>query len=353
MSEKKLYMPTKVICGKNCIVNNSAIVAAYGSKALIVTGKHSSKVNGSLKDLEEALKKEGRNYIIFDDIEENPSVETVMKARDYGIENGADYVIGLGGGSPLDASKAIAMMMKNPHKDRDILYKNEECANLPVVAIPTTAGTGSEVTPYAILTIHEERTKRSISHRIFPQLALLDIRYLATQSYNGIVNTCTDTLAHLVESYLNTNADDYNRIYSSAGLSTFGNYKDALKTNEFDDEAYENMMKASMLGGMAIAHTQTSLPHGLSYMVTYETGEAHGRACGRFLGEFVKMYEKEDKETVQTVMNLLGFESTDKFDDYLKDLLKFKPLPEGMYERNWEALKCNKAKLKNYPFSLS
>jgi len=351
MISGNLFIPTEIYCEENCVEKYGGLMGRYGRKALIVTGKHSSRVNGSFYDVTGALEKSGVEYVVYDDIEENPSTETVMKARNFGIDNNVDFVVGVGGGSPLDASKAIAMMIANPGKDADVLYVAEKLDAIPVVAVPTTAGTGSEVTPYSILTIHKMRTKQSISHRIFPVLALLDYRYIKTQSGDGIINTAVDTLAHLVESFLNTNSNECNRLYSKEGMRLFSEYKDALVQGVYSDEDFSRMMYASMLGGMSISHTGSSLPHGLSYMVTYETGEAHGRACGRYLGKYVKMYEEQDKKETEKVMELLGFASTDAFAEYLEGLLKLKELPEGMDEANWNAIKNNKAKLKNYPYA--
>lgn len=155
----KLFMPTKVYSEKNCVENHSRELAALGTKALVVTGKHSSRINGSLEDVTKALERENIPYMVYDEIEENPSVETVMKAASLGITEGTDFVIGVGGGSPMDASKAIALMIANPEHDERLLYTRTQVSPdgpvypaLPVAEIPTTAGTGSEVTPYAILT---------------------------------------------------------------------------------------------------------------------------------------------------------------------------------------------------------
>ena len=154
----KLYMPTKVYNEKGCVRQHSQELAELGTKALLVTGKHSSRVNGSLQDVEDALNREQVPYVVFDGIEENPSVETVMRATALGLSEKVDFVIGIGGGSPMDASKAIALMIANPEKKADFLYETDaavkQAANkaLMVAAVPTTAGTGSEVTPYAILT---------------------------------------------------------------------------------------------------------------------------------------------------------------------------------------------------------
>ena len=256
-----LYMPTKVYQEKKCVENHSRELAALGTRALIVTGKHSSRINGSLDDVKNALDREKIPYTVFDEVEENPSVETVKKAASLGISAGADFVVGIGGGSPMDAAKAVALLIANPGRDTDFLYQKARSESgvhsadsvhraVPVAEVPTTAGTGSEVTPYAILTKNvlpeivlttapgadvrhdfphlERKTKQSISHHIFPALALVDISYLQTASRNNCVYTAVDTLAHLIESHLNSNTTDYSRFYSEMGLRTWAKVKDRL-----------------------------------------------------------------------------------------------------------------------------
>ena len=347
----KLYMPTLVFNEINCVMNHSKELASLGKKAMIITGKHSSKVNGSLKDVTTALTKEKIEYIIFDEIEENPSIETVMKAKELGVLEKVDFIIGIGGGSPMDAAKAIALMVTNQDKDQNILYDKISLPCMPVVAVPTTAGTGSEVTPYAILTIHSLRTKRGISHRIFPKLALIDSSYLTTASRKTIIETAVDALSHLIESYLNTNSNEFNRIYSEKGLKTWKKVKDNLKGAELKAEDYEHLMQASTLAGIAIAHTGTSLPHGLSYLLTYELGIPHGKAVGMFLAGYVKCYKKT--EDALRIVRLLGFEDIRDFELYLKDLLGTVEVSEELMEQNIEDLLSNKAKLANYPYPIT
>lgn len=346
-----LFMPTIVFSEDNCVRNHTSEFALMGSKAMIVTGKHSSRANGSLKDVEDTLKEQNIDYIIFDDIEENPSVETVMKARNIGIEEGVDFVIGIGGGSPLDAAKAIALMIANPDKNEDVLYEKMTLGYIPVACVPTTCGTGSEVTPYSILTLHKKRTKKSISHKVYPTVAFIDGKYLSTASRATLVNTAVDALAHLIESYLNTNSNELNRVYSREGLAMWGTIKDRLLEDKIDASDYSNLMHASMVAGMAIAHTGTSLPHGLSYTVTYELGVPHGKAVGMFLAGFVSVFK--DKGEVDNVLNLLGFENIEAFQKYMDELLGRVELPEGMMEKNADDILANEAKLKNYPFPLT
>lgn len=357
--DMQIYMPTNVYSENDCVMKHRKELAALGKKALIVTGKHSSRVNGSLQDAEQALEKEQIPYIVFDKIEENPSIETVMEARKLGIEEQVDFVIGIGGGSPMDAAKAIAMMIANPKETEGVLYEKREIPALPVAEIPTTAGTGSEVTPYAILTIHARKTKQSISHKIYPRLALIDSRYLKTASKHTLIDTAVDALAHLIESYLNTNANSYNRMYSEKGLSLFAEVRDALLTckkqekapaEALDDKVFEVLMQIAATAGMAITHTGTSLPHGLSYPITYDMQVPHGKAVGIFLPGFLAHYE--GKEEVQYVLDRLGFGTVEEFTSYLDGLLGRVEIPEKLWNEDVKAIMSNQAKLKNYPYKM-
>ncbi|MCI9082022.1 MAG: iron-containing alcohol dehydrogenase [Lachnospiraceae bacterium] len=355
----QIYMPTNVYSEDNCVMNHRKELAALGKKALIVTGKHSSRINGSLEDVEKALQEENIPFILFDSIEENPSIETVMEAGELGKREQVDFVVGIGGGSPMDAAKAIALMIANPAMDESILYKNEKLPALPVAEVPTTAGTGSEVTPYAILTIHARKTKQSISHKIYPDLALIDSRYLKTAGLDTLVDTAVDALAHLLESYLNTNANSYNRMYSEKGLSLFAEIREELLScrrqgekpaQTLSDRVFGTLMQLAATAGMAITHTGTSLPHGLSYTLTYEMQVPHGKAVGIFLPGFLKYYQNKDE--VQFVLDQMGFASVEDFTEYLDELLGKVEIPEGLWIEDVKSIMANKAKLKNYPFEM-
>lgn len=349
----RYYIPTEIFYETGCVKNHGKEISRLGSKCLIVTGRNSAKITGALNDILEVLENEKIERVIFDEIEENPSVETVMKVRKLGVDHKVDFVIGIGGGSPLDASKAIALMIKNQEKDEEALYKERNLESLPVVAIPTTAGTGSEVTPYAILTLHKERTKRSISHRIFPSLALVDYKYLQYANDSIIVNTAVDALAHLIESNLNTNADEYSKIFSEHGLMLWARVKECLIRKKFTDINYDNLMNASTIAGMAIAYTGTSLPHGFSYAVTYEDHVPHGKAVGIFLPGFLDIYQKNDARAVKRVLELLEFESVEKFSEYIFTLLGKVVISDELHKYNVKSILNNQGKMANYPFKIN
>ena len=347
----QLFMPTNVYSQENCVAAHGKELAALGKKALIVTGRSSAKKTGALQDVTAALESNRTGYVIFDRVEENPSIETVMQARDLAVAEQVDFCIGIGGGSPMDAAKAIALMAANPCVGEEVLYDPKPLCHLPVACIPTTCGTGSEVTPYAILTRHALRTKKSISYRIYPVLALLDARYLLTMPRIALVNTCVDALAHLLESYLNTKANELNRIYSRQGLQIWARFKDRLAENTVTPADYWDMLHASMVAGMAITHTGTSLPHGLSYPLTYEQGIPHGRAVGLFLGGFVEQYA--GREDAEAAIRLLGFGDRAAFRRYVTDLLGTVEVPEALLASSAAMLMKDPGKLKNYPYPIT
>ena len=345
----ELYMPTQVFSEENCVQNHSAQLQSIGAKAMIVTGRSSAVKTGALQDVLTAL---GQTpYVIFNEIEENPSIETVLAAREIALREKADFFIGIGGGSAMDAAKAISLMTANPDCGQELLYTKKLLPYLPVVCVPTTCGTGSEVTPYAILTIHAKQTKKSISHRIFPVMALMDAKYLRTMPRSVLVSTCVDALCHLLESYLNTGANELNRVYSREGLLMWGEFRNRLLYDALEDTDYAKMLHASMLAGMAITHTGTSLPHGMSYPVTYHLGIPHGKACGIFLGGFVEHYG--DTEAAKCAVGYLGFPSTAQFRAYVETLLGPVEVEEALLKTAAEKILADPGKLKNYPYPVT
>lgn len=357
----QFFAPTHVYLEKNCVDNHKQELLSYGKRAFIITGKHSSAVNGSLADVLAVLDEASVPYLIYNDIEENPSVETVAKAAAEGKEFHADFVIGIGGGSPLDAAKAIALLIANPQEDAGCLYEPKDLKALPVIAIPTTCGTGSEVTPNAVLTRHAFKTKKSISYNIYPELALVDGKYLASAKGRLLIHTAVDALAHCVESRLHAKANVYNHMFSEYGLSLWGKLAPVLEQiaagpdavpSSLSDEDLEAFMLASTVAGMAIAQTTTSLPHAISYEITYNHGVPHGKACGIFLAAYMDEYARNNPEDVNRVLSLLGFDSTESFGEYLRRLLGSVAITEEESNLYADNIMANASKLSTYPFPI-
>lgn len=342
-------MPATLYTERGAVKNHKSLFSQYGSKALLVTGKHSALCCGAQADVTSVLQENGTDYVIYNEIEENPSIESIEKAASFGKNNQADFVIGIGGGSSLDASKAIALLINNPQADGSIFYNPDpSLAALPVLAVPTTCGTGSEVTPYAILTDHKKQTKKSISYRIFPKAAFADPKYLESASPSLIRNTAVDALAHLIESYINTRASHYSKMLCEYGLKLWSCEKEALINGQFSPMDYENLTAASTIAGMAITHTGTSLPHGMSYHITYHQGIPHGCAAGIFLGSYVEY--SHDQKTVNTVLDLLGYQHIRQLKDFLRKLLPPVHLSRQETALCISGLLGNKDKLSNCPY---
>ena len=139
----KFFMPTRLFQEPDCVMAHRGEMAALGSCALIVTGKHSAKANGSYDDVCRALDAEKIAHVLFDEVEQNPSIETVMKAMDFGVENGVDFVIGIGGGSPLDAAKAAAIPQNSaaPEIDSEVGSPWVTSKNVPISEVAMAAKT--------------------------------------------------------------------------------------------------------------------------------------------------------------------------------------------------------------------
>lgn len=352
------YISTDIYIEKNCVSSHKNEFGLAGKKAVIVTGRHSSKINGALKDVEEALCSENIPYIIFDEVEENPSIENVFKAAEKARNSECDFVIGVGGGSPLDCAKAVSLLLANPDEDESCLYNLKALGYFPVIAVPTTCGTGSEVTPFSVLTNHEIKTKKSIPHKVFPKVALIDGKYLSKAKKEVIINTAIDALAHLIESYLNIKSDKINRSYSEYGLKLWAQNKDALlhlqKENKNpDDKTFENLMTASTFAGFAITCTGTALPHGMSYDLTYNYGLAHGKACGLFLASYMNFCKKEFSDDVNTILSLLNCKNLDEFSEMIVILNGNFKIPRKEKDILVKRMFENKRKLSASPSQIS
>ncbi|MDO4975738.1 MAG: iron-containing alcohol dehydrogenase family protein [Eubacteriales bacterium] len=346
----RFFLPSDIYVEKNCVLNHKKDILAMGKRAFIVTGRHSAKANGSLDDVLSILKEGHVAYEIFSEVEENPSVETVAKAASMGKAFGADYLIGIGGGSPIDASKAISLLMANPEETEECLYNAKDLSYLPILAIPTTCGTGTEATPVSVLTNHQKGIKKSIPYKIFPKLSLVDGKYLKAASKNLLINTAVDALAHSVESYLNSKSNIYNRMFPEYALKLWGDQKKLLlEEGPLTDDQYEMLMLASTISGMAITHTGTGLPHGMSYDLTYNYGVPHGKACGYFLPAFLEVCSRYVPEDVDHVLALLGMKDVAEFSAFLKDLLGDYSITQEARDKFVGAMATNEGKLSAFP----
>ena len=284
------YMPVKLVTGAGCVRASAKELAKAGKTCLIVTGKTAARVSGALQDVTDTLDGNGQHWVLFDEIGQNPRLTDCMAAAQKAIAAGADFVLGIGGGSALDAAKCIAVLAANPGMTQAQLYAFD-WANSPlkIVAVGTTAGTGSEVTKVSVITTPDGRKKSFHHEGIFPVLALGDPNY--TKSLYPMVTraTAVDALAHCAESFFSRSANHISRCYAVEGIRLLLPVFRKMAEQGCDDLDYETreaLYCASIYGGLAINGTGTCFPHTMGYLLTEAFGIPHGTACAVFQKDF-------------------------------------------------------------------
>jgi len=321
------FMPTKTIVGENVVCENASSLI-HGTRAMIVTGKSSGKKSGALSDVTAVLEKNNIPYLVYDKIGNNPTIEETALGGAAAREFGADFLIGIGGGSPLDAAKAIAVYAVNePVEGSDFelydIFKGEfKNKPLPMSAIPTTAGTGSETTPYSILTLHSEKNKKNFtSPDVFYKTAFIDGRYTVNLPLQIARNTAVDAMCHLLEGFTDKRATPASDYIALEGLRIIGKHLDRLKKGDFDIASCTELLWAATLGGMVISQTGTTIVHSMGYPLTYYKDIPHGMANGLLLGEYLERAKPVLPEKTKRYLEALGMESLEAFRSYLKDIL--------------------------------
>lgn len=301
------FMPTKIFFSQKVVEKNKEVFKNFGKMALIVTGRTSSRINGSLNDIESVLRSLSIEFYTYDKIEENPTFEQIRQAVKELESYSFDFVIGVGGGSPLDSAKAIAVLLKNRSLSVEDLYDvSKYTSSLPIIAIPTTSGTGSEVTQYSVLT-DDTGFKRGFAHDlIFPTVALIDPLYTMSMSVSLTRSTGLDALCHAVEGFLSKRATPISDLYAVESMRLIKQNLPRALEDQKDFEARAAMSFASCLAGMVISQTSTTLAHVLGYPLSTFKGIRHGDATAAFLDVVVQAAQDEVPHKVDKIREIFG-----------------------------------------------
>ena len=311
------FMPVKLVTGAGCVHASAKELAKLGSVCLIVTGKTSARASGALQDVTDTLEANGQRWVLFDEIGQNPKLTDCMAAAEKAIAAGADFVLGIGGGSALDAAKCIAVLAANPGMTQAQLYAFDWAkAPLKIVAVGTTSGTGSEVTKVSVITTPDGRKKSFHHEAIFPALSLGDPTY--TMSVPPLVTraTAVDVLAHCAESFFSRAANHISRMYAVEGIRLLLPVFRMMAENGCDDPDYDTREKlycASIYGGLAINVTGTCFPHTMGYLLTEAFGIPHGTACAVFQREFYEYNKAVVPELAEAYLARIGCSEEEYF----------------------------------------
>ncbi len=279
------WMPTKILFGRGRVRELAGQLRPDWRRILIVTDPEAGERSGALRAVLPQLS--GREPVVFNSVEENPSLAKLEEGRDAARSSRAQLIIGIGGGSPMDAAKGIAVLAVNNGAMRDYMrHRPLEADALPVICIPTTSGTGSEVTPYAVFTDREDQNKAGFSHPgIFPCCSIIDPELTYSMPESLIINTGLDVLTHALESYLSTESFELNDVLALHVIETV--LENLKKAAGKDENAMDRMAYASTAAGICITHGGTILLHVMAYPLTVFHGIPHGRANALLLPRFM------------------------------------------------------------------
>lgn len=301
-------MPVDTRFGAGCLDLLPDLVGPGARPALIVTGRRSARASGLLDRVADLLP----GSTIFDGVDENPDTIVCERGARVARDAGAQGVVALGGGSAIDAAKAIALLAANPGRCADYWDTPDFPAPpLPLIAVPTTAGTGSEATPYAVLVDPAGPVKRTIAGpALFPRAAVLDPDLTRGLPRGIAVATGLDALSQAMEGMLSKRANPVGDTLAIEGCrlvrGALPQVARVADTAEDAAEARADMLRAAWLSGVVIAETGTTLVHGMGYLYTLRAGVPHGLANALILAPVFRVNARHQPERVARLAGALG-----------------------------------------------
>jgi len=352
----RFTIPRDVYFGQGTIEELKTI---DGNKAAIVIGGSSVKKNGALDKVETNLKAAGIETLLIEGVEADPSVDTVMAGVAKMNEFEPDWIIGLGGGSPMDAAKAMWIFYEYPE------FTFEEAAkpfNLPILrkkaryaAIPTTSGTGSEVTSFAVITDNKTGVKYPIADfNITPDIAIVDTDIAQSMPAKLVAHTGMDALTHAIEAYTSTMAND---LTDALAMKSIEMIQDNLMASfEGNESSRADMHISQCLAGMAFSNAILGIVHSMAHKTGKIFGVPHGCANAIYLPLAIEFNAETAPEKYADIAKRLGLrgvtssELVQSLITFVKDLnikmnipstLKEFGVDQGLFTRNLDSISEN------------
>jgi len=301
-------LPTEIVFGEGRIEELGEHLKRFGvARPLIVTDR-GLRSAGIVDRIEAVIAGAGLGVDVYDAVTSDPLTSTVEEVRERILEHGHDATVGIGGGSSLDVAKAAAALARNPGAPRDYVGREKLVHDpLPIFAIPTTAGTGSEVTIWSVLTDETSGAKVSIgSVRMMPRVALLDPELTYGLPPALTAATGMDALSHAVESYGSVWNHPIAESLALRAIELVGRHLRTAVVNGSDPDARRGMLMASLISEMAANSTRLGLCHALALPVGAVRHVPHGLANAMLLATVVDFNAAADPERYRTVASLLG-----------------------------------------------
>lgn len=329
MQQFKLDLTMRVYFGENialeALEKEKKII---GNRTLLITTGRSLERFGYVGELVNKLEEliGSGNVFIFNKVSANPDIEEVKEAVKVAKKEAVNSVIGFGGGSALDAAKAAAVGAVSEIDIENYLLEELDLPDetLPVIAVPTTAGTGAELSKGAIISSRGKGIKAGIrGGRITPAAAIVDPVYTWTVPVEITMETGFDVLAHAVESYLSVNANHFSEMLSEKAIRIVGENLRILLNNPDDHEARKEMCFASNIMGINLRNIGNCLPHRMQYPVGVSTETSHGAGLAALYPAWMKYEYQVNEDKINRVFLWLGCETVGSGGEAQKRMKEF------------------------------
>ncbi len=360
------FLPVNLQFGAGMVNKVGELAKPYGKKALIVTGGSSAKKSGLYDRVKTKLEEAGISTLLFDKVTPNPLTTTAVEGAELAKANGCDMIVGIGGGSIMDAAKGIAFIAVNEGDISDYIYGRKYSPNaLPLVLIPTTCGTGSEGNGFAVLTNPENGDKKSLRcPAIVAKVSIVDPEVMMTMPKKVLASVGFDALCHCIEAYTSNTAQPFTDALCSYAIPLIT--ETLVKVYKGEDEsieAWEKLSIASTIGGMVINTAGVTLAHGMEHPVSGLYNVTHGQGLAALTPAVIDATCKGNRFKFGRLARMLGgFTAEDcsaKIRTLLADLDLTMTLTDlGVKEKDidWLAENCMKVSagnLKNTPVPMT
>ncbi len=315
----KFATPKYLTAGMSLVSNLTDYINDFGiKKPFIVIDPKLKKESKAIKALIKQL--ESLDIFIFEDFSTNPTTDQVSKSVSFYLKFKPDSVIAIGGGSAIDLAKATTLVALNGGNIEEYLAGRKGNREFPpFIAIPSTCGTGSEASPYAVILDPKTKKKRGIEDSNFlPKLVVLDPRLLDSLDTTILAATAIDALAHILESFISKKANEITRSSARGLMIGLKKYIEDASVKR-DLNAGAAMLNASFSSRLLYPRTGLTIAHALSHPLGAYTNIHHGMAVSFFLPVSFKVNQEYCKDSLKEAVNLLGFTNLEQFDQWFKD----------------------------------
>lgn len=326
---KRFTIPRDIYYGKGSL---EALKSVKGNRAIIVIGGGSMKRFGFLAKVEEYLKEAGIETKLIEGVEPDPSVETVMKGAEVMREFQPDWIVSIGGGSPIDAAKAMWLFYEHPELTfeeaaKDVLGLPELRNKAKFIAIPSTSGTASEVTAFSVITDYKKQIKYPLADfNLTPDIAIVDSELAEKMPAKLTAHTGMDALTHAIEAYVATESTTFTDPLALQAIVMVRDY--LMKSYEENTEARERMHEAQCLAGMAFSNALLGITHSMAHKIGAIFDITHGCANAIFLPYVIQFNSKDCEGRYANIARYLGLKGESDKDlvnaliDFIRELNK-------------------------------